>query len=185
MPKKSLYVHQSSSEEEECESVKLSFCFFNKSIKGVWYFEICKCIKYHWLGNFGFVCLFSMGGKIFLFTCFVGEFGKLTFFFWYCFVKCLYLSKLFVTHFAVINNLLYNSVSGHLCVCGFYYLFILLMTHLVVNLYTKHLISQIPFECACVFWSMLSEFYDHCFFLLKFQTHEDRNLKCWNIISFI
>lgn len=32
---KSLYVHQSSSEEEECESVKLSFCFFNKSIKGV------------------------------------------------------------------------------------------------------------------------------------------------------
>lgn len=51
-------------------------------------------------------------------------------------------------------------------------------TPLVVNLYTKHLISQIPFECACVFWSMLSEFYDHCFFLLKFQTHEDRNLKC-------
>lgn len=63
VPKKSLYVHHSSSEEEECESVKLSFCFFNKSIKGVWYFEICKCIKYHWLGNFGFVCLFSMGKK--------------------------------------------------------------------------------------------------------------------------
>lgn len=116
VPKKSLYVHHSSSEEEECESVKLSFCFFNKSIKGVWYFEICKCIKYHWLGNFGFVCLFVFyGEKTFIFACFVGEFGKLTFF-WYCFVKCLYLSKLFVTHFAVINNLLYNSVSGHLCV---------------------------------------------------------------------
>lgn len=62
VPKKSLYVHHSSSEEEECESVKLSFCFFNKSIKGVWYFEICKCIKYHWLGNFGFVC-FLWGKK--------------------------------------------------------------------------------------------------------------------------
>lgn len=114
VPKKSLYVHHSSSEEEECESVKLSFCFFNKSIKGVWYFEICKCIKYHWLGNFGFVCF--LWGKNVHICLFCGRVWKADFFFWYCFVKCLYLSKLFVTHFAVINNLLYNSVSGHLCV---------------------------------------------------------------------